>query len=71
MLSERTIRRQLAEMEKRIKAMADYSTHGPKAFESGELYGLRNALAWVMGQDVANPTSSMDYYPNSEERDDR
>lgn len=67
MLSERTIQRQLAELEKQLESMRDYSTTGPKAFESGELYGLRNALAWVMGEDIASPVSSIQYYADMEQ----
>lgn len=33
----------------------DYSTTGPSAFSSGEIYGMRNALSWIIGDDVASP----------------
>ena len=37
----------------------DYSTTGQSAFSSGELYGMRNVLCWVLGEDVASPKQTI------------
>ena len=53
--TEHTIRKHFAAVRQALDCKKDYTTKGPEAFTSGELYGMLNALHWVLGDDVASP----------------
>jgi len=60
-INKSTIARHLKAVQAKLDAMSNYTTHDDAAFESGELYGMRNVLSWVMGEEVASPTQILNH----------
>lgn len=55
-IDQKTIKAQLKKCQKALDDMENYQVQGALAHKSGELYGMRNALAWAAGEDVASPS---------------